>query len=100
MGNGELILVICRTFQVERALLSVPALPHLHSLNCTHARARPARRSVDPASSTPARSMKPSWEAERIIPVILSFVGSRVDELGEGEVGEELQLVQTGRREH
>jgi hypothetical protein len=42
--------------------------------------------------------MKPSWEAERIFPVILSLVGQRVDELSEGEV--ESQLWQAGRREH
>jgi hypothetical protein len=42
--------------------------------------------------------MKPSWEAERIIPVILNLVGRRVDVLSEGEV--ESQLGQAGRREH
>jgi hypothetical protein len=79
-------------------LAPVLALPQLHA----RLHACPARRSpcsVDRASSTPARSMKPSWQAERIIPAILSLVvGRRVDELSEGEV--ESQLGQAGRREH
>jgi hypothetical protein len=80
MANGELILIIGRHCRLnERYYPSTLALPQQHA----RPRACPARRSVDPASSTPARSMKPSWEAKRSIPVILSLVGLRVDELSE-----------------
>jgi hypothetical protein len=40
--------------------------------------------------------MKPSWEAERIFPVILLLAGQRVDKLSAGEV--ELQLGRNGDR--